>query len=491
MAGNFSQVCGNASTPGYLSIMTAVISALLCLVITTGNLLVIILYVIDPLKSLRSIFNYFVVNLAVADLIHGLLITPVTAYGHVLEYLKVELDGKKNTKIFQMTMFVSLIASIICLVTLSIDRYFAVNYAVTYNTAVTKKKQAIGSLFTWILSFSLAAIFWNNDYLDYLTVYINISIAVASVVLVVTSIKTQKYLTQQSHKFIRKHRTSMNSQDSKCTKKRALQLKNVTRIFLWILFMFLVCYIPAAVCVYISQFCKTCSCEITHLMKDFSYYFISGNSCMNPFVCFLKHRNYSNTLRYLFRIKSNRAKSNGNSTKSQLRIKVSTIVWFKMTYFSIFLDMLTRCLPLIFYLVLISQVLFDMQHILISVTKLWFKNLGKTLRKIKKININYLLVGNKAGGGIIEKLIIIPDSRSCDLNAFYKIKISLWREWQNEKPTAVLKLGDLLVECLVYTMTKSFRTRTLTFWLERLKTFSGHILCICQILEMIKSFLRS
>ena len=49
------------------------------------------------------------------------------------------------------------------------------------------------------------------------------------------------------------------------------------------------------------------------------------------------------------------------------------------------------------------------------------------------------------------------------MNAFYKIKISLWREWQNEKPTAVLKLGDLLVECLVYTMTKSFRTRTLTF----------------------------
>ena len=325
MAGNFSQLCSKSSTPGYLSIMSAVISALFCLVITTGNLLVIILFVIDPLKRLRSIFNYFVVNLAVADLIYGLLITPVTTYGHVLEYLKVEPVGKKGTRIFQMTMFVSLIASILCLITLSIDRCLAVNYAIRYNTAVTKKKQAIGSLLIWILSFSLAAIFWNIDYLDYLIIYINISIVVASVVLAITSIKTQKYLISRSRELSRKSRTSTKSQDSKHMGRRALQLKYVTKIYLWILFMFLVCYIPATVCVYILQFCKTCSCQITHLMRDFSYYFIAGNSCMNPFVCLLKHRNYWNTLRYLFRRKNNRDKSDKNFGKFVLRIQVAAI----------------------------------------------------------------------------------------------------------------------------------------------------------------------
>ena len=299
MAGNFSLVCSKASTPGYLSIMTAVISALLCLVITTGNLLVIILYSIDPLKTLRWVFNYFIVNLAVADLIYELVITPITTYGHALEYLKFETAGKKGTTIFQITMSVSLIACILCLVTLSIDRCLAVNYAIKYSTAVTKNKQAIGTLLIWILSFSLGAIFWNIDYLDYLLIYINISIVVASVVLSVTSIK--KYLTRQSREFSRKYRTSTKSQYSKHTERRALQLKNVTKIYLRILFMFLVCYTPATVCVYILQFCKTCSCEITHLMRDVSYYFIAGNSCMNPFVFLLKHRNYWNTLRFLFR----------------------------------------------------------------------------------------------------------------------------------------------------------------------------------------------
>ena len=183
------------------------------------------------------------------------------------------------------------------------------------------QKKGSNRIVTYLdFEFFLSSYFWNIDYLDYLLIYINISIVVASVVLAITSIKTQKYLTRRSREFSRKYRTSTKSQDSKHTERRSLQLKRVTKTYLWILFMFLVCYIPAPVCVYILKFCKTCSCEITYLMRDVSYYFIAGNSCMNPFVCLLKHRNYRNKLRYLFRRKNNRTQSDVNFGKSSLRI---------------------------------------------------------------------------------------------------------------------------------------------------------------------------
>ena len=55
-------------------------SVAFCLVITVGNLMVIIVVVVDPLKQLRSLFNYFVVNLAVADLIVGTISMPIAIY---------------------------------------------------------------------------------------------------------------------------------------------------------------------------------------------------------------------------------------------------------------------------------------------------------------------------------------------------------------------------------------------------------------------------
>ena len=83
--------CSEAWPPSYLSLLTIIISVIFCLVITMGNFMILILVIINPLKKLRSPFNYFVVNLAVADLIVGMISMPVTIYFHVLEYLKKNL----------------------------------------------------------------------------------------------------------------------------------------------------------------------------------------------------------------------------------------------------------------------------------------------------------------------------------------------------------------------------------------------------------------
>ena len=73
---NITVDCSNIWAPSYVSLLTAVTAAVFCLVITMGNLTIIASVVINPLKKLRSPFNYFIVNLAVADSIVGTISMP-------------------------------------------------------------------------------------------------------------------------------------------------------------------------------------------------------------------------------------------------------------------------------------------------------------------------------------------------------------------------------------------------------------------------------
>ena len=57
--------------PKELSVFTIATTLLICLVALIGNLLIIILVVRDPLKKLRTPFNYFIANLAISDLFVG------------------------------------------------------------------------------------------------------------------------------------------------------------------------------------------------------------------------------------------------------------------------------------------------------------------------------------------------------------------------------------------------------------------------------------
>ena len=49
--------------------------------------MIIVAVAVNPLKKLRSPFNYFVVNLAAADLIVGMISMPFGLYNHSQEYL--------------------------------------------------------------------------------------------------------------------------------------------------------------------------------------------------------------------------------------------------------------------------------------------------------------------------------------------------------------------------------------------------------------------
>ena len=296
---NVTKDCADVWAPSYLSLLSTIIGAVFCLVITVGNLMIIFAVVVDPLKKLRYPFNYFVVNLAAADLIVGMVGMPLGLYNHSQEYLKKKPAFPVIEKIFHLSLFISLTASLLSLIALSIDRYITITFAIKYRRYLTWKKCWIVSFIIWTLSLSIPLIYLHVGYIDFLMIYINTAVVTAVVTLIITYNRVYKFLRAQTTKVKKNNATSRN--ETKVLKvKKAYWQQRVTRIFLWILILFLSCYTPGTIIVYILQFCKKCDCEFIHIMRDLAFYLITVNSCMNPFVYAFKNKHYKYALRELW-----------------------------------------------------------------------------------------------------------------------------------------------------------------------------------------------
>ena len=282
--------------PSYLSISSAVFVTASCLMITAGNIMIIAAIVINPLKRLHSTFNYFVVNLAVADLIVGTISMPIGIYLHIQEYLKNKSAFSLMKKYFHCTLFVSLTASLLFRVILSIDRYIAIKFPLKYRNNLTWTTFGLISLVIWVVSLSVILIYSKTSYFIFLMVYFNSAVIISAFTLLTTYINVYKILrvhTQQTEEIA--EATAAETTISEV--KRILQPKGVTRVLLWILLLFLVCYIPGAIIAYALKFCTgSCSCTSIHVMRDVMFYLLTVNSCMNPFVYAFKNKNCRDAL---------------------------------------------------------------------------------------------------------------------------------------------------------------------------------------------------
>ncbi|XP_051955529.1 alpha-1A adrenergic receptor-like [Xyrauchen texanus] len=112
-----------------------------------GNILVIISVVCN--RHLRIPTNYFIVNLAMADLLLGTTVLPVSA---TLEILNYWVFGRIFCDIWAAVDVLCCTASIMSLCVISIDRYIGVRYPLQYPSIVTEKRALLAMLGVWILA---------------------------------------------------------------------------------------------------------------------------------------------------------------------------------------------------------------------------------------------------------------------------------------------------------------------------------------------------
>ncbi|XP_061541726.1 alpha-1A adrenergic receptor-like isoform X1 [Phycodurus eques] len=112
-----------------------------------GNILVILSVVCN--RHLRTPTNYFIINLAIADLLLGTTVLPVSATQEILDRW---VFGRICCDIWAAVDVLCCTASIMSLCVISIDRYIGVSHPLRYPGIVTERRALLAMLGVWLLS---------------------------------------------------------------------------------------------------------------------------------------------------------------------------------------------------------------------------------------------------------------------------------------------------------------------------------------------------
>lgn len=131
----------------YRTILIIVGGSILTLLTTVGNLLVLISFRIN--KQLRTVTNYFLLSLAVADFTIGIFSMPIF-------FAFFERDHWPfDTSLCDVWLSVDYTmsnASVANLLLICFDRYFSITRPLTYRSKRTPKRASIMIGFAWVIS---------------------------------------------------------------------------------------------------------------------------------------------------------------------------------------------------------------------------------------------------------------------------------------------------------------------------------------------------
>ncbi|KAK3094751.1 hypothetical protein FSP39_005751 [Pinctada imbricata] len=132
-------------------IITGILLTFIISITIFGNLLVLI--AIYVYHHLRTTTNFFILNLACADLFLGLSVLPFSASLEILGYWPF---GRLFCVVWASVDVLLCTASIMTLCVISVDRYIGVTRPLQHSNIMTKKRAYSVIFSVWILSFAIS-----------------------------------------------------------------------------------------------------------------------------------------------------------------------------------------------------------------------------------------------------------------------------------------------------------------------------------------------
>ena len=193
-------------TPDFIIIINCVVNAPLMLISILGNVLVLAAIVRTP--SLRSTHMIMLCSLAVSDFLVGVIAQPL--------YIAEQLTEDRLAHHISVTMGYSLCrVSFLTITAITVDRFLALHYHISYATLVTKSRVKCTLIIIWLISFLTSGFnFWNTHVHSLITCIISI---------IYLLICTFSYI--RIYRIVRRHQLQLHVQ------QRALQSSNTGNNF--------------------------------------------------------------------------------------------------------------------------------------------------------------------------------------------------------------------------------------------------------------------
>ncbi|KAG7508455.1 muscarinic acetylcholine receptor M5-like [Solea senegalensis] len=134
------------------AITIATVSAIVSLITIVGNVLVMLSFKVN--SQLKTVNNYYLLSLAFADLIIGVLSMNLYTTYILMGYWSL---GNLACDLWLAVDYVASNASVMNLLVISFDRYFSITRPLTYRAKRTPKRAAIMIGLAWLVSFVLWA----------------------------------------------------------------------------------------------------------------------------------------------------------------------------------------------------------------------------------------------------------------------------------------------------------------------------------------------
>ena len=285
---------------------TVVLLSLEIFIALFGNGLVILAFY--RFHNLRTVTNYFVVSLAVADVLVASLSMPVWLYMRICDIKKIPNGDQLMQKVlyysWQYMDILCSTASIASLCMISIDRYTAINSPLTYLSRVTPKRAKVSIALGWLYAFVCAT-------LSVVTVVksikpiagsvygIFISFAGFFVPLTVLIIVYSKILCLSLRQVRQIHSVrSAIQRRIHCQNTRSFRRElKVTKMLGVVVGAFIVCWGPFFFIVLVFAVCRTC--PVNRAWGNLSKWLHYSNSFINPMIYTLFTTSFRSAFRQL------------------------------------------------------------------------------------------------------------------------------------------------------------------------------------------------
>ena len=263
--------------------------------------------------TLRKPVNFFIVNMAMSDLLYPIFLFPLNlTYMYADSWLISGPLGQALCKLVPFLADVSVGVSIQSLILIAVDRFGAVVFPLR-SPLISSKLCPFFILATWIIAMAVLSPYllayklalyqgelhclrqWNESFspknyflvLFVVSFYVPIAMLLILYSIIVIKLKLQKIPGEQS---------------TNAEQQRAKRNRNVLKMAIAIVLGFVLCWVPWSISMLLPYFERdSLSCGFFIIYLNTSRVMAVSNCAINPSICFIFSSNYRNALKRVLR----------------------------------------------------------------------------------------------------------------------------------------------------------------------------------------------